>query len=241
MPVPDAHPVPELPGAWCAVTSFSEPDAGLLTAGERALFEQLPGPRRQREWFAGRLAARAALRAVGAGAASILRDERGAPVLEGPHAGHASVALTHGKGFAAAIAVGKDAPYPHVGIDWVDASDRARLARLDPRVLKPPERALVARDARTRLVCWGAREATTKATRTGMFAFGLSMVWLTEIDPALVRPVLNLSGTRVTVRWQPDGAALVMLGLDPASFKAAQAAVARQAGLETAPSSLRPK
>lgn len=227
MSVPDAYPVPELPGAWFAIAPFSEPDPKLLTAAERTLFAQLEAPRRRREWFAGRVAARAALRAVGAGATSILRDARGAPILEGPHAAQATVAITHGHRCGAAIAINRSAPYPHVGIDWVDARDEARLKRLSARVLKTPEQDLVARDARTRLVCWGAREAAAKATRTGMFAFGLTKVWLIDIDPSLVSPVLNLPGTRVTIRWQPDGAALVLLGLDQSSFDAAQAATAK--------------
>ena len=224
MPIPDAHPIPELPGAWYAVAPFSKPETALLTPAERALFEQLRGTRRPLEWFAGRLAARAALRAVGAGAASVLRDARGAPVLEGPHAEHARLAITHGRAFGAAIAVTKGVPHPHVGVDWVDASDQPRLARLAARVLKPSEQDLVARDARIRLICWGVREAAAKATRTGMFAFGLSKVWVTGVDVDLRQPVINLPGARVTVRWQPDGAALVMLGLTADAFETARAA-----------------
>ena len=222
MTVPDALCVPEIPGAWYAIAPFSDPDPALLTTDERMLFEQLSGSHRPREWFAGRLAGRGALRAVGAGATSILRDERGAPLLYGPHANHAMVALTHGQSFAAAIAIPKAAPYPHIGIDWVDARDGARLERLSTRFLTSSERELSTRDPNIRLVCWGVREAAAKATLTGMFAFGLSRVWLTRIDPGLEHPTINLPGARATVRWQPDGAALIMVGLDHHAFDSAR-------------------
>ncbi len=217
-----AEPVPGLPGAFWAVAPIGEhPDPSALTPAERTAYGDLKSDRRRREWLAGRQAGRIAARAVGAGAASILRGPEGGPVLVGPGEGRVDLALTHGEAYAAAVALPRGGAYPHVGIDWVDARDGPRLARLAPRVLDPDEAARCAgRDLWLR-AAWGAKEAVAKATRTGMFAFGLGAVRLTHLDEASGRIDVSLPGA--WVRLMSSGEAVVVVAaVTDAAFRAAR-------------------
>lgn len=222
--VPEAEPVPSLPGAYLAFAPFAEPDPELLTAPERALFETFTGRKRRTEWFAGRLAARAALRCTGAGAVSILRADNGAPRLEGPHADQVELAITHGHGLAAAVATRKDAAFPHVGVDLVDASDQPRVEKIAYRVLKDHERDLCAEAPDLMRVCWGAREAVAKATRTGMFVYALTGVSVTGIEGE--RAEIDVPGVEVFFRFRDDGGVLVLAGASAEAVAAAQAVAA---------------
>lgn len=223
-----AEPVPGLDGAHFAVVEIAGPiDESRLTPAERALFAALPGEgRRRREWFAGRMAARAALRACGAGAASILRAESGAPRLSGPHAEQAFVAITHGQTRAAAVATRADGRWPSVGVDLVDATDLPRIQRIAKRVLKPAELALAAEGEERLLLAWGAREAVAKATRTGMFLFALTHAWLEAVDTASGRLRVNVPGIEAGFRFLDDGSALVMAGADASALEHAARVVA---------------
>src|SRR5688500_2823953 len=105
----------DLPGVAIAVIRHPDPiDRELLTEAERAIFESLTTDKRRREWFAGRLAARAALRSLGLPHASVLRDPEGRPITDGAY-----VAITHGDSIAAAAA----SLDLHVGIDVIDPQD----------------------------------------------------------------------------------------------------------------------
>jgi 4'-phosphopantetheinyl transferase EntD len=226
--IPLAEPAPGLPGAFFAAVPLApEVDPTLLTPQERSLFEQLPGAgHRRREWAAGRLAGRAALRASGAGAASILRDDNGAPRLVGPHADEVHLAITHGKRLAAAIATRRDGPWPTVGIDLVDAEDQARIERIAERFLKPCEHGLIAAEARAAMIVWGAREAVAKATRTGMFLFALSAVWVESIETETGRISVNVPGMHLGYTALADGGVLVFAGASPVALAHAASHVA---------------
>ncbi len=227
MQVPDADRVPEIEGAFVAVTDVVPADPSFLYPAERLLYEALPNPTRQVEWLAGRRAARGALRAVGAGAAQVLRDDLGAPRLVGPHAQGAEIALTHGKHHAAAIATRTDSPWPHVGIDWIDADDEKRVRRIAHRVLTPKEHEMCRLQPSLLLACWGAREAAAKATRTGMFAYALSGVHVLDYDSGSGRLELNIPGLKAYLRFVENDV-LVVAGANAECFRAAKAHVAER-------------
>lgn len=227
-----AEPAPGMPGAhWSRVAIEDLIDPSFLTREERALFDTLTTDKRRREWLAGRRAARAVLRAVGAGACSVLRNDEGAPRVVGPGGEAVDLAITHGQGQAAALACRRDGPFPHVGIDWVDARDLPRLKRVVGRITDPTEKALCEGSNLALQVAWGAREAITKATRTGMFMFALSRVHLVGIAPD-GRAKVDLEGAEVGYLKNPDGSVVVLARVS-AACRAAANAVAR--GHEEAP------
>lgn len=198
-----------LPGAELAWQPLlGEPDPAQLTELERPLFLGLGPPRRRLEWWAGRVAAHAALAQVGAPELSVLRREDGAPRLVGPGADDYAVAITHGRRHAAALAARRDAPFPFVGLDLVDAEDEPRIARLAPRVFRAEERALFADDPLGNRLGWGSKEAIAKATQTGMFVFALGRAQLVALSPL----TSNLSGVVLDHQVLPDGGLLVVAG-----------------------------
>lgn len=226
--IPLAHPVPGFSGAfWASVPLPEAVETGVLTPTERDLFETFDNEKRRREWLGGRIAARAALRAVGAGACSVLRAENGAPQLVGRGADGVEVAITHGRARAAAVATPTDARLPHLGIDWVDREDAARIRRLTERVLSKEEQALCGgRDVRLQLA-WGAREAVAKASRTGMFLFALSRVHLTSIDEDRGVAEVDVPGVRLGFRKTAEGALVVIAGMSGSARAAIQAQVVK--------------
>ena len=212
--VPEAERLPAFSGVWVAFRALPSPEAvdpNLLTDDERPLFDALATPSRRAEWWAGRMAARGALRAVGAGAASVLRAPNGAPLLYGPHAAQATVAITHGRRWAGAVAARVDGPTAHVGLDLVDAEDLPRVDRVAPRNFTPLERAHMSRDPRVGLLAWAAREAAAKATRTGMFAYALSLIHVTEVDAPAGTLTLNEPGFDAAYTRSPDDGWLVFV------------------------------
>ncbi|MEL6184295.1 MAG: 4'-phosphopantetheinyl transferase superfamily protein [Myxococcota bacterium] len=220
--VPLAAPVPGFPGAAWAVTEIVDRSPDFLSRSERTLFDTLQAPKRRREWLAGRAAARSALRALGGGAASVLRTDEGAPRLEGPGAERLEVAITHGRNHAAAVAAPLTGPFPHLGIDWVDAEDRVRLLRIAKRVLSPQERAQSEADPVALQVAWGAREAVAKATRTGMFAFALHGVRVTALDAAGGTAELDLEGSLSRFWVRPEGSVIVVAAVSGVTRARAQ-------------------
>jgi hypothetical protein len=98
------------------------PDAGQLTAPERAALAAVRGARRRDEWIRGRLAIR---RVLADAAASVLADTDGAPAIAGgtPR----SVSLSHDGGW---IAVAAAAPAWRLGIDLCLRAHAARVQRI---------------------------------------------------------------------------------------------------------------
>ncbi len=180
-----------------------------LAPDEQALYLALATPSRKREWLGGRIAARAALAAQGGQALSVLRDGRGAPCLVGPGAQRFSVAISHGRRHAAAIACLTSGARPYAGVDLMDAEDRPRLGRVASRVFRPEEEAMAGAVPEIRMVAWGLREAVAKATGTGMFVFALQHVWLKDVNPFTRRCVTNLSGVDAYYQPLPGGGMLV--------------------------------
>ncbi|MBX2811105.1 MAG: 4'-phosphopantetheinyl transferase superfamily protein [Myxococcales bacterium] len=213
---PLAQPVPGLPGAVWATTSINTPiDTTFLTPAENELYQTFTAEQRQREWLAGRRAARAALRAVGAGAASILRNAEGAPQLKGPHADQVEVAITHGSNHAAAVATHRTSARPCIGIDWVDPSDLHRIQRIRHRVLTPNEHELCKDEDVPLRLAWGAREAMAKATQTGMFRFALAHVHLKAIDQKSGEALINYPEARIRFMVTSDHGLVVIAAISP--------------------------
>lgn len=190
------------------------PDPSTLTAEERSLYEGLPGgAHRRREWWAGRTAAREALAQLEIEGVSVLRDPEGRPVLHGPGAGAARIAIAHGKRLAVAAVVPVSAPMPHVGVDVVDPEDQPRLERIEARILRGPEPRILAAEPKDGLrIIWGTREAAAKATHTGMFAYGLTKLHVTAVDRAARRITTNRRGIEAT--WlELDSGELVVVAV----------------------------
>lgn len=202
-----------------------EPDPERLHPRERSLFEALDATdARRREWFAGRIAARAALTELGYPDVATSRRDNGAPHLEGEGAQALHVAITHGKRLAAAVAAHASGRWPHVGIDVVDAEDLDRVLHVAKRVLTDDERARAAADPMHARLAWGAREAIAKATNTGMFVFALSRVWTLAVDAETRTIAVNLEGIQVVYAPLDDGGVLVLAGASKGAYAAAQAA-----------------
>ena len=179
---------------------------------ERDLLARLEVDRRRLEWCAGRLCAARALAAVGGVGLCVLHDPRGAPTIEGRDAEHYSVAITHGRTTAAALAARLGKAELRVGLDLLDHEDRARLLKMKRRVFDTTERALIDRSDIAPLIIWGAKEALAKATRTGMWSFALSGVRVTAIGPRLVQT--NIEGATVFFEEQDRGGVLVCAGVE---------------------------
>lgn len=218
MPATGAAPLPGAQLAWQPLVG--EPDPARLTEAERTLFLALGPERRRLEWWAGRMAAHAALAACGAEALSVLRSESGAPSLVGPDAERFSVAITHGRRQAAAIAVRQDAAYPFVGLDLVDPEDEVRIRKISARVFRASEQALFAADPRGPRLGWAAKEAIAKATQTGMFVFALRQAWLVALEPLRS----NLPGVALSAHGLGDGGLLVVAGASAEARAAARSA-----------------
>ncbi len=226
MGVPDARPLPGFTGVWVAFRGLPKPDevdTSALTAAEREVYDGLNNPGRRCEWWAGRMAARGALRSIGSGAASILRAPNGAPMLKGPHADRATVAITHGRRWAGAVAARRDGPTPHIGLDLVDAEDTPRVLRVAPRNFKAAEQTLMTTNPRVAPLAWAAREAAAKATRTGMFAYALSEIWVTAIDHPPGTLTLNEPGLAAAYAPSPDEGWLVFVRATDEVYQYAQA------------------
>ncbi len=157
-----------------------------LHEAELEVLRRLQAERRRREWYAGRLAAKDAIARWGR-QGPILPDDEGAPwVQDDPEL---QVSLSHSP--RRAVAVAWRDPDRRTGIDLVHAPDGVRVRRVMTRWAKPEEQALL-RDgpAWAPGLMWGVREAVAKASRTGMFAFALTEVWVTR-----------LAGDRVDSNW----------------------------------------
>jgi len=189
---PAVHAFADAPRIRWAATAIpgAAPWSRLLEA-ERAAGQRLRGEKRQREWFAGRWAARAVLADLGAPDTPLLPDAEGAPVPGRPDVlaapppagvGELEISLSHGARWALAAGHRRRPEDPHLGIDLVDDRDGARAARVLDRHLTDRERELIADDPGAAGLLWGAREAVAKATRTGMFAFALLDVAVEALD-----------------------------------------------------------
>jgi 4'-phosphopantetheinyl transferase EntD len=223
--IPRARPIAELPGLQLAEIEIGKADPSALTREERAIHDAISAPVRRAEWLAGRLCARGALRALGAGAASVLADERGAPMLKGIGADRVHLSITHGRRLAAAVASSLDGLWPRCGVDLVDEEDGRRLEKLEQRVFDAGEIALACGDPRRRMILWGAREAIAKATSTGMFAFGLHEIRVEAIEEG--RAQTSWEGAEVRF-WPREGGILVVAAASEAAYQRARERVRRR-------------
>ena len=164
---------------------------GGLLDEELPLYQALTSDARRREWWAGRVAAHAALRELGLAPSPVLRGAEGAPEVRG-----AQVTLSHGGGQALAVAwKGQE---HGVGVDLVSAADIERSRRVLTRWAREGERRWLDAPLGPGLL-WGAREAIAKASRTGMFAFALTEVHVTEIRVDRI----DTSVEGAELRWEP--------------------------------------
>jgi 4'-phosphopantetheinyl transferase EntD len=152
---------------------------GLLSPAEWAVFDTLALPRRRRDWLAGRLAAKRAVRAaarVAGGAAppwqtiAILNAPNGAPyvAVDGrPEFGEKwNISIAHDDGFAA-CAIARTAHAGYVGVDI--ERDRPLAPEMLRYALTAGERerlhSAALADAPAPLSIWMVKEAVVKAGR----------------------------------------------------------------------------
>jgi 4'-phosphopantetheinyl transferase EntD len=147
---------------------------GVLTDAELATFDALPVERRRRDWLAGRLAAKRALRAAirkrgqpmpDYRAIELWNDADGAPrffMARMPELGHhLDISLSHTDGAAVASVADRHASGT-VGVDI--ETTRALPMALVSRVLQPSEAARLADGPHPApIVMWTAKEAVLKA------------------------------------------------------------------------------
>ena len=212
-------------------------DWARLPPAEAAYGRGLKGDKRRREWFAGRSAARAVLRALGAPDAALLPDDEGAPVLHDPDPARVEdleVSLSHGGRWALCAGHRRAKDGFRLGVDLVDDADAVRAARVLDRHLADGERGLLAglpddgARARAAALMWGAREAVAKATRTGMFAFALLDVHVTALDLDAGRLEVDYPGCALGVRHLLPGTTLIWATVAAEAAKAAQTAADRR-------------
>jgi phosphopantetheinyl transferase len=211
--LPAARAIASMEGSALATIAIAgEPDPSLLTEDERAIFATLTAERRRSEWWSGRIAARAALEAIGGNGLSILADERGAPRLDGAGAERFHVSISHGRRIAAGAATREDARFPCIGVDVVDPEDAARIAKISRRFLSAHEWTLAGEDSGAAMLAWGAREAIAKATSTGMFAFALKNGAIRAIDRAARRVGVEVEGIEVVFEPLAGDGLIVLAG-----------------------------
>lgn len=136
----------------CVIVELDDPDAALaaLSPAERQRAGEL-GPIRRREFVAGRTALHLALGAD----ASILSDDRGAPILPPGWAG----SISHKGALGAALVAPAGAG--HIGVDLeLAAPPRADIAR---RILTPREQAALPDRGRAVTLRFAIKEAIYKA------------------------------------------------------------------------------
>jgi 4'-phosphopantetheinyl transferase len=154
----------------------------LLTDSEQAALDALTLERRRRDWLAGRLAAKRAVRAVARARGeaappwatiSVLNSPDGAPwfVVDGrPELGTEwNISIAHDDGFAV-CAIARTARAGFVGVDI--ERDRPLALHMLRYVLTPAERSRIT-DAKPAaapapLAVWTAKEAVVKAARGGV-------------------------------------------------------------------------
>ncbi|HEY7371276.1 MAG TPA: 4'-phosphopantetheinyl transferase superfamily protein [Polyangia bacterium] len=159
-----------LPAGVCVAVSLPEMDDFATPPGLHAdeiAFVHASSAGRRRSFFGGRVALRAAMAALGAGAAdgarAILSTPRGAPAMPPGFVG----SVSHKRELAVAI-VARAEPTPQVTVGVDVEVARALRADIAPRVLTPAERAALsdltgdARDAAV-LVRFALKEAIYKA------------------------------------------------------------------------------
>ncbi|MCS6903047.1 MAG: 4'-phosphopantetheinyl transferase superfamily protein [Candidatus Bipolaricaulota bacterium] len=162
-----------------------------LTGEELRLLERLRSPRRQRDWLAGRLAAKELVRtkhALPLRDIEILSDVNGAPELR---CANVALSIAHSAGHAL-VALGPAGQ--SVGVDLQQI--RPVREDLSVRVLNESEqRALSLSDL---LVFWALKEAAIKAWRTRPVPpLREIAVTLTEFGHAEIR----MRSQRLTARW----------------------------------------
>ncbi|HVE13790.1 MAG TPA: 4'-phosphopantetheinyl transferase superfamily protein [Elusimicrobiota bacterium] len=157
-----------------ARTAAPEADAapaGLLSPDEASLLAGYTLPKRRKDWLAGRMAAKQAVRACLKDAGwdlsddriEVLKDESGAPLLRLPEGTpRPAISISHSRAGGAAAADLSGRP---VGIDLEAVAPRARS--FVETVLHPDERADEP-DAREVTRLWTLKEAVAKLLGTGL-------------------------------------------------------------------------
>ena len=179
--------------------------AGLLSEWERQTYAALPVERRRRDWLAGRVAAKRAVRgtcgALGESAPpyaaiEIRNDHDGAPgfAVQGRAdlSDHYNISIAHSDG-AAVAAIAETAASGSIGVD-MEVTKPLALPLLE-RVLRQSELDRVADDAThpSALVMWTAKEAALKAAHR--FCTAVRDVELSWSDGRMLRA--RVVGTRV--------------------------------------------
>ncbi|MGF1509902.1 MAG: hypothetical protein ACFB9M_10420 [Myxococcota bacterium] len=215
------------PDGWdhCAVASarVDEAEVRTLILGplENGKLQSLGSDIRRNDWRAGRMAARRALRTLAGtqiqdlNSISILADAEGAPQVwfgDGTRAPY-GVSLTHGGGEAYALAW-RESDWT-AGIDWVSLSDRGRTRSVMSRWARPEEAEWL-RWEHGPCLLWGVREALSKATRTGMFVFGLSRVHVHGVE----RDRVLTNWPEAEIRWREvPGTGILVVARVPPSIR----------------------
>ncbi|MFT5679671.1 MAG: NAD(P)-dependent dehydrogenase (short-subunit alcohol dehydrogenase family), partial [Myxococcota bacterium] len=195
------------PAAIIAQASFEAPPSR-LPADEQAALTARGTPRRQRDRIAGRLAARAAVRALtGAQDAdfSIDNDPLGRPRVDLPE--DIRISITHRSGEAMAVAA--RGGWPGIDVERIEPRDPAFAKTW----FTPTERLLSGNDPFRQTLIWATKEAVLKALGTGL-RLAASEVEVTNIAPgrltvrlgvAACWRVAYLDGQPPTVRWSRQG------------------------------------
>lgn len=224
MQLPVAKPVPGLGGSFFTLVPLQQPPVlELLHPEEKAIWDALAAESRKREWWAGRIAARAALLAIGVENAALVRDERGRPRLVGAGTEDALVSVSHGRRWSAALAAKRTADVAGVGVDLVEPEDIVRLRKLASRFLGEGELDGVVDPELGLAAAWAAREAVAKATATGMWAFAMSRVHLDGFQSEGPHLEVDVPGARLAKLRLEDGTLLVGALADRALVDAARA------------------
>jgi 4'-phosphopantetheinyl transferase EntD len=189
---------------------------------ERSIMHALKTEQRRREFRAGREAARRALAALGGRNCAVLPDDEGAPkVWSSGQPTSFGISLSHGGRRAFALAW--SGPDWSGGIDWVSEDDRHRTQAVMRRWAQPEETEWLAH-AHGPALLWGAREAMAKATRTGMFVFGLRQVHVIGIEAGR----MQVNWTGADLRWFERDDGVVVAARIPDAVRAEARALAER-------------
>ncbi|MBW1879697.1 MAG: polyketide synthase dehydratase domain-containing protein, partial [Deltaproteobacteria bacterium] len=186
-----------------------------LTTAEMGELGMRGSQSRQRDWLAGRIAAKRALsRLTGARPHTIriLEAESGEPVAEIPNHPEARVSIAHRDGLAVAMAVSRG----RVGIDLEHIERRS--SALSEDWFDPSEQTLVGDDPERQTLVWSIKEAVLKALGVGHSLPPRDVVVRTlgegganvELRAAVAEAHQRSGGGRLIVSWRRDGEAFLV-------------------------------
>jgi len=188
--------------------------ADLLSVSEREAFARLPAEKRRRDWLAGRLAAKRALRALdpawGPDEIEILNAQDGRPFARVPSGAAHSFSISHCvKG--GICAVSRDGSPIGVDFEPLAAHGDGVLALIMHRTELAP---LDETPALWQTKLWTAKEAVLKALGLGLACDPREVRWFEaarrlELDGQARRRWLELGSPRLTVEHRPFEDALI--------------------------------